>query len=186
MANVIINDTNLTNIANAIRNKTGSTNTYKPSEMAGAINSITTGSGGGESETYISAGVANGVVGKMNSGSYYNQIDFSKTLPEVNLFTNMNWILIFSMKINGIYYVWKYDAKSKSYISVSSKGNAPTNTKNLFTMTSSYDGTSSTYFTTKFPSGLIIEEHKVYLSAAEVDSSNQFDADFMPVIYVYE
>lgn len=44
MANVIINDTNLTNIADAIRAKNGSTDTYKPSEMAAAITAI---SGGG-------------------------------------------------------------------------------------------------------------------------------------------
>lgn len=46
MANVIINDTNLTNIANAIREKNGLTDTYKPSEMAGAILAIQAGSGG--------------------------------------------------------------------------------------------------------------------------------------------
>ena len=47
MANVIINDTNLTNIANAIRGKNGLTETYKPSEMAAAITAIPTGGGGG-------------------------------------------------------------------------------------------------------------------------------------------
>lgn len=46
MANVIINDQNLTNIANAIRGKNGTTTTYKPSEMAAAISAIETGSGG--------------------------------------------------------------------------------------------------------------------------------------------
>lgn len=46
MANVIINDTNLTNIANAIRGKNGTTTTYKPSEMAAAITAIS-GEGGG-------------------------------------------------------------------------------------------------------------------------------------------
>jgi hypothetical protein len=40
MANVIINDTNLTNIANAIREKNGGTTKYKPSEMASAILAI--------------------------------------------------------------------------------------------------------------------------------------------------
>ena len=43
MANVIVNDTNLTNIANAIREKNGETTTYKPSEMAAAIQAITVG-----------------------------------------------------------------------------------------------------------------------------------------------
>ena len=47
MANVIINDTNLTNIANAIREKNGTTNSYKPSEMANAIAAIEAGGGGG-------------------------------------------------------------------------------------------------------------------------------------------
>ena len=56
MANVIINDTNLTNIANAIREKNGLTNTYKPSEMAAAILAITTGGGGADVEPIILTG----------------------------------------------------------------------------------------------------------------------------------
>lgn len=54
MANVIINDTNLTNIANAIREKNGTTNTYKPSEMAAAITNLPTGgSSGGDLDAFI-------------------------------------------------------------------------------------------------------------------------------------
>lgn len=48
MGNVIINDSSLTNIANAIRAKNGTTNTYKPSEMADAITAITGGGSGTE------------------------------------------------------------------------------------------------------------------------------------------
>jgi hypothetical protein len=51
MANVIINDTNLTNIANAIREKNGTTNSYKPSEMANAIAAIEASGGGGYEPT---------------------------------------------------------------------------------------------------------------------------------------
>lgn len=51
MAIVTIDDTNLTNIANAIRSKNGTDNTYKPNEMASAIESIETG-GGGETPEY--------------------------------------------------------------------------------------------------------------------------------------
>ena len=40
MAKVLVTDTHLTNIANAIRDKNGSSDTYKPSEMASAIQSI--------------------------------------------------------------------------------------------------------------------------------------------------
>lgn len=42
MSIVTIDDTNLTNIANSIRNKNGSTTKYKPSEMANAILDIPT------------------------------------------------------------------------------------------------------------------------------------------------
>lgn len=45
MAKVLVNESSLTGIANAIRGKNGSTDTYKPSEMAAAITAI---SGGGE------------------------------------------------------------------------------------------------------------------------------------------
>ena len=48
MANVVINDANLTNIAAAIREKNGSTDTYKPNEMAAAIRAISVNPGGGD------------------------------------------------------------------------------------------------------------------------------------------
>ena len=43
MARVLVNEENLTNIANAIREKNGETTTYKPSEMASAIKNISGG-----------------------------------------------------------------------------------------------------------------------------------------------
>ena len=43
MANVLVNETSLTNIANAIRNQNGTSTKYKPSEMAAAISNIQTG-----------------------------------------------------------------------------------------------------------------------------------------------
>lgn len=48
MSIVTIEDTNLTNIANAIRSKNGTSDTYKPSEMASAIELIETSGGGTE------------------------------------------------------------------------------------------------------------------------------------------
>lgn len=45
MAKVVINDTNLTDIADAIREKNGTEDTYKPSEMATAIQKIQTATG---------------------------------------------------------------------------------------------------------------------------------------------
>lgn len=44
MANVLVQDTSLTAIADAIREKNGSTDTYKPGEMAAAISEISVGS----------------------------------------------------------------------------------------------------------------------------------------------
>lgn len=52
MANVIIDDTNLVNIANAIREKNGSTDTYKPADMSQAILNIAGGGGSGDSINY--------------------------------------------------------------------------------------------------------------------------------------
>ena len=43
MANVLVEENSLTAIANSIRGKNGTTNTYKPGEMAAAINAIETG-----------------------------------------------------------------------------------------------------------------------------------------------
>lgn len=43
MANIVIDNTNLANIANAIREKNGTTTKYKPSEMASAIRSLPEG-----------------------------------------------------------------------------------------------------------------------------------------------
>ena len=44
MANVLVEETSLQDIADAIRTKNGSQNTYKPGQMAGAIEAIPTGS----------------------------------------------------------------------------------------------------------------------------------------------
>ena len=47
MAKVLVNESSLTGIANAIRGKNGETTTYKPSEMAAAISAIESGGGSG-------------------------------------------------------------------------------------------------------------------------------------------
>ena len=46
MSQVLVNETSLTAIADAIREKNGSENVYKPSEMGQAISSLSVGSGG--------------------------------------------------------------------------------------------------------------------------------------------
>lgn len=57
MAKVLVNESSLTGIADAIRGKNGSTDTYKPSEMAAAITAI---SGGGEPTIEALSITANG------------------------------------------------------------------------------------------------------------------------------
>lgn len=47
MANVLVEETSLSNIASAIRVKNGSTAVYKPGEMAAAITNLSTGGSGG-------------------------------------------------------------------------------------------------------------------------------------------
>ena len=53
MANVLVQDSSLTAIADAIRSKNGTTNTYKPGEMADAITNLP--SGGGDSDSPFTA-----------------------------------------------------------------------------------------------------------------------------------
>lgn len=57
MAKVLVNESSLTGIADAIRGKNGTTDTYKPSEMAAAITAI---SGGGEPTIEALSITANG------------------------------------------------------------------------------------------------------------------------------
>lgn len=55
MANVLVQDTSLTAIADAIRAKNGEATLYKPSEMAAAITAIPTGGGSGGEVNQITA-----------------------------------------------------------------------------------------------------------------------------------
>ena len=59
MAKVLVNESSLTGIADAIRGKNGSTDTYKPSEMAAAITAISGGGGSGDTipeEAFVISG----------------------------------------------------------------------------------------------------------------------------------
>ena len=62
MSKVLVTESYLTAIGDAIRNKNGSTTKYKPSEMAGAINDITT-----QDNT-----VLNSILDRSISGDYVN------------------------------------------------------------------------------------------------------------------
>lgn len=94
MSKVLVSESNLTNIADAIRGKNGETTTYKPSEMAAAITAITTG--GGSRADYVpdSALVISGNCDyKFNNGSwdwfiekYGNQITTNNISSANNMF----------------------------------------------------------------------------------------------------
>ena len=60
MANVLVENSSLQAIATAIRAKNGSSDTYKPSEMSGAILAIPTGGGGGDITVESKSITANG------------------------------------------------------------------------------------------------------------------------------
>lgn len=68
-----INDTTLTAIGNAIREKTGATDTYKPTEMATAIQSIT-GGGGVEIEPIV----LTGDIGSQLASGYFIDVVLEK------------------------------------------------------------------------------------------------------------
>lgn len=65
MSKVLVTESYLTDIGNAIRYKNGSTSQYKPSEMAGAINDIPTQ--GSQDNTVI-----NSILDRSISGNYVN------------------------------------------------------------------------------------------------------------------
>lgn len=65
MSKVLVTESYLTDIGDAIRNKNGSTSQYRPSEMAGAINDITTQ--GSQDNTAV-----NSIIDRTISGDYTN------------------------------------------------------------------------------------------------------------------
>lgn len=71
--NVLVNDASLTDIANAIRSKLNTSDTYKPGQMAGAIQSIPTGGGAVLGTKSIAA---NGTYNASSDGyDGYSQVD---------------------------------------------------------------------------------------------------------------
>lgn len=80
MAKVLVTDTNLENIADAIRTKTGGSDTYKPSQMASAINNIST------KLVLPSSGIAFGNSGSSALNTVFPNIDTSQVVRFDNFF----------------------------------------------------------------------------------------------------
>ena len=78
MSKVLVTDTNLTNIANAIRSKNGTSNTYTPAEMSIAINNIPSESSNITSQTWD---IENAFIKfYMKNSARYVDGDYSKSI----------------------------------------------------------------------------------------------------------
>lgn len=85
MANVIIDDTHLGNVAAAIREKNGETTTYKPSEMAAAISALAIGGGGGSIDLDNCEVVMLSSMGKVTvSNAYYYWSDWKDYITDLS------------------------------------------------------------------------------------------------------
>lgn len=89
MANVLVEETSLSNIASAIRVKNGSTAVYKPGEMAAAITNLPTGgSSGGEDDFLTRSGsgeYVNDRIEKLGGGAFYQTNYSTITLSNVKV-----------------------------------------------------------------------------------------------------
>ena len=87
MANVLVEETSLSNIASAIREKNGGSATYKPGEMAAAISNLPTG-GGSEDEILTRSGsgdYVNDRIETLGGGAFYQTNYSTITLSNVKV-----------------------------------------------------------------------------------------------------
>lgn len=87
MANVLVEETSLSNIASAIREKSGGSATYKPGEMAAAISNLPTG-GGNEDEILTRSGsgdYVNDRIETLGGGAFYQTNYSTITLSNVKV-----------------------------------------------------------------------------------------------------
>ena len=112
MANVLVQDTSLTAIADAIRSKNGSATLYKPSEMAAAITAIPSGGSGGSPLSEL----------QMANVSAYVSDGLIDLAPYVDDFSKVKWIIALpSNPIDGTYrngYVWNSSMGTKYCIQI--------------------------------------------------------------------
>lgn len=87
MANVLVEETSLSNIASAIREKSGDSATYKPGEMAAAISNLPTG--GGSEDAFLtrsgSGDYVNDRIETLGGGAFYQTNYSTITLSNVKV-----------------------------------------------------------------------------------------------------
>jgi len=94
MAKVLIEDTTLTDIADSIRGKRGEQTTYKPSQMAGAIDGI-------ESGYIIAAKPSNNTSGIIDTIQEIKDADFTGMTGGTYFFQNLSQVTKISVKNTG-------------------------------------------------------------------------------------
>ena len=171
MANVIINDTHLTDIADAIRDKKGVSTTYLPSEMANAISSISTSGGGSTTTGMVLLG--NGFVSNLQS---YRLISFVPQGININLTTDKNWKMLFSLIGKGKG-VWRYTAKTGTFERMNNDNSTQYATRNYFT--------DEKYDDFVFPHTLDWTDKTVAMTSGTV-GNDYFNPSFLPVIWIEE
>lgn len=89
MANVLVEETSLSNIASAIREKNGGSATYKPGEMAAAISNLPIGSGSNGEDDFLtrsgSGDYVNDRIEKLGGGAFYQTNYSTITLSNVKV-----------------------------------------------------------------------------------------------------
>lgn len=102
MAIVTIEETNLTNIAGAIREKNGTQTTYKPSEMAAAIQAISAGSGNGFNTNDYDVTIINGERYTSSGGNYYQWTTWKNYISSVD---DIEMLVAFPNQANAYIYI---------------------------------------------------------------------------------
>ena len=135
MADYLIKDTTLTNIADAIRQKKSSTDTYTPAEMATAISSIETGGGGGPTAEDLT------FTGDLSYFNYYGRM--GKLIKKYGSQMRFN-------DVSSLYQAFKGNDTLNSDFS-----NWTINLSNIASLASAFASTSSIMKLPKFAGGSI-------------------------------
>lgn len=151
MANVLVEETSLSNIASAIREKSGGSATYKPGEMAAAISNLPTG-GGNEDEILTRNGsgdYVNDRIEKLGGGAFYQTNYSTITLSNVKVMDgasiiryNNNLTTLNLPALTTITCTYTEPSKSSKYgMQISNNASLTTlNFPNLTTMSNSVAG----------------------------------------------